>query len=406
MKSVDDAPLKFPWVCDRMTILRGYHPTTGCLLSVRYDERNVQTIPVRTPSASYNVLLGAGLLPALTRYLDPVFGAGARRFFVITSPEIQALWGESLQASFAGRPAPAVLLVPAGEQHKRVATVERLCEELAQAGADRGSVVIALGGGVIGDIAGFVAAIYMRGMDYVQVPTTVLAQVDSSVGGKTGVNLAAGKNLVGAFHHPRLVVADIDLLRTLPEREMRAGLFESVKAGLICDPELFAFMESHRDAVLQRQPEALTRVLSDSVRVKAEVVGADERESGLRMILNFGHTAAHALEAATGYTGVLHGEAVAWGMLVALEVSRRRGLLSDAEAARALAVVRAYGAPRLPEGLSPGLLLERMAGDKKNIGGIRRYVLLRELGKAFVATDVTDAELIGAMEWALSGKAL
>ena len=218
---------------------------------------------------------------------------------MLSSPEIWALWGKKFLAAFPKSAQPTVLFLPAGERWKRLPQVEKLADQLARAGADRSSVLIAFGGGIVGDLGGFLAAIYMRGIDYIQVPTTLLAQVDSSVGGKTGVNLAAGKNLIGSFHHPRAVFADLDVLQTLPDREFRAGLFESVKAGIIRDAALFRFMEKNAEKILGRDPAALRRVIADSIRMKAGVVALDERESGLRMILNFGHTLGHAIEAAT-----------------------------------------------------------------------------------------------------------
>jgi len=281
------------------------------------------------------VEIGSGLLALVAERVDTLLGGGLttcrQRVFVVTSPEIWKLWGETLLGGFSAlgeKAGPVVLQVPAGEQHKRLATVERLLEEMAEAGADRDSVLLAFGGGVIGDMTGYVAASYMRGIRYVQVPTTLLAQVDSSVGGKTGVNLAAGKNLVGAFYHPLAVYADIDLLATLPEAELRAGLQESVKAGIIRDKALFEFMEAQSEAVLAGDKAALLRVVADSVRMKAEVVSLDEREGGLRMILNLGHTLGHAIEAATQYKVLLHGEAVAWGMLAAIDIARGRNMVT------------------------------------------------------------------------------
>ena len=337
-------------------------------------------------------MLERELLPSLHARLLDLFGP-RRRFFIVTSPEIWTIWSARFLASFP-QP-PTVLMQPAGEQHKRMPTLERLAEELARGGADRGSVVLAFGGGVVGDIAGFLAAIYMRGIDYVQIPTTLLAQVDSSLGGKTGVNLASGKNLVGAFHHPRLVLADPVLLSTLPAAELRAGLFESVKAGLIRDPALFEFMEREHAALLAGDSAALLHVVTASVRVKAAVVAADERETGERMVLNFGHSIGHALEAATGYSKLLHGEAVGWGMRVALEASRQRTLLSSAITERALALIDAFGLAPLPP-LSAAALLTAAASDKKNQSGVRRFVLLRALGDAFVVNDLSDTELLHA----------
>src|ERR1700722_16532803 len=293
-------------------------------------------IPVTTASAAYTVEIGTGLLPQVGARLDALLSgrlvSGKQKLFVVTSPEIWKLHGPLL---LSGLPHPPALLeVPAGEQYKRLATVESLLETLAEQGADRDSVLLAFGGGVIGDMTGFLAAIYMRGIRYAGVPTTALAQIDSSLGGKTGVNLAAGKNLVGAFHHPIAVYADIATLATLPDAELRAGLQESVKAGIIRDRELFDFLERESAAVLARDTAALTRVIADSVRMKAEVVAADERESGLRMLLNLGHTLGHAIEAATEYKQLLHGEAVAWGMLAAIQIAAARGLITAGDSDR------------------------------------------------------------------------
>ncbi len=323
-------------------------------------------------------------------------GARKRQIFVLTSPEIWALWGKRFLEVFPAGEQPEVLFLPAGETHKRMPEVERLSTELASAGADRSSLLIAFGGGIVGDVGGFLAAIYMRGIDYIQVPTTLLAQVDSSVGGKTGVNLKAGKNLVGSFHHPRAVFADLGVLQTLTPRELRAGLFECVKAGIIRDAALFRFLERKHELVLNRDADALMRVIGASIRMKAEVVGLDERESGLRMILNFGHTIGHAIEAATGYKKLLHGEAVAWGMLAAVRISRMRGL-PEKDAARIEKTIRAYGPlpgfrARVPD------LLEAAGHDKKNKGGTRRFILCSGIGKATVVENVTDAEMISAIE--------
>ena len=361
------------------------------------DARTV--IGVRTPSAEYEVEIGAGLVELVGARLDALLSgglsAGRQRAFVVTSPEIDRLWGGKLEGGF---PAPLTrLMVPAGEEHKRLATVERLVEELAGLGADRDSVLVALGGGVIGDMTGFVAAMYMRGIRYVGVPTTLLAQVDSSLGGKTGVNLAAGKNLVGAFHHPLAVYADIRTLGTLPGAELRAGLQESVKAGIIRDRGLFEFLESESTAVLAGDAEALTRVVAASVRVKAEVVSADEREGGLRMILNLGHTLGHAIEAATGYKQLLHGEAVAWGMVAAVGIAARRGTVSAEEAERMERVIRAYG-PLRGFTAEASELVALTAKDKKNRSGARSFVLPVGIGDAVVVKDVGEAELMVAAE--------
>jgi 3-dehydroquinate synthase len=330
------------------------------------------------------------MLGSLQRRMKVLFSDKQRTFFVVTSPEIWALWSSTLLQSFGEHP-PAVLFLPSGEKYKRFAQVERLASELSAAGADRGAVLLALGGGVIGDVAGFLAAIYMRGIEYVQIPTTLLAQVDSSVGGKTGVNLKSGKNLVGAFHHPKAVLIDVDTLGTLPQNELRAGLFESIKAGLIRDRALFNLMERERASILARHPAVLERVITASIRMKAEVVGKDERESGLRMVLNFGHTIGHAIEAVAGFGKLLHGEAVGWGMLAALEISRLRGL-PEKDYVRGVDVIHSYGLPPLPA-VSAARLIDATAKDKKNASGLRRFVLLKPLGHAYVADDITDEEM-------------
>ena len=352
------------------------------------------TIAVKTASASYEVEIGAGVLALVGARVDSLLGGGlvggTQRAMVVTSPEIWRLWGERLQSGF---PAPLEMLsVPAGEQHKRVATVERLLEELAAAGADRDSVLVAFGGGVIGDMTGFLAATYMRGIRYVQVPTTALAQIDSSIGGKTGVNLAAGKNLAGAFYSPLAVYTDIEVLKTLPPAELHAGLQEAVKAGIIRDRALFDLMDAQSAAVLAGDATALTRVVADSVRMKAAVVSADEHEGGLRMILNLGHTLGHAIEAATGYKQLLHGEAVAWGMLAAVAIAKRRGLVTVAEHDRVEHVVKLYG-PLKRFQADAAQLVALTAKDKKNRGGDRSFVLPRGIGDAVVVKDVTVEEL-------------
>jgi 3-dehydroquinate synthase len=351
-------------------------------------------IAVKTASASYEVEIGMGLLADVGARVDALLSGGLtaakQKAFVVTSPEIWTRWGETLERGF---PTPLTMLsVLAGEQHKRMTTVERLLEELAGAGADRDSILLAFGGGVIGDMTGFLAATYMRGIRYVQVPTTALAQIDSSIGGKTGVNLAAGKNLAGAFYHPLAVYADIDVLKTLPAAELRAGLQEAVKAGIIRDRALFDFMDAQSTAVLAGDAAALSRVVADSVRMKAEVVSADERESGLRMILNLGHTLGHAIEAATGYKQLLHGEAVAWGMLAAVAIAKRRGLVTVAEHDRVEHVVKIYG-PLKRFQADAAQLVALTAKDKKNRSGDRSFVLPRGIGDAVVVKDVTVEEL-------------
>ncbi len=277
--------------------------------------------------------------------------------------------------------------------------VERLTTEMTKAGADRSSLLIAFGGGVTGDVGGFVSAIYMRGIDYIQVPTTLLSQVDSSVGGKTGVNLQTGKNLVGCFYPPQAVFADIELLRTLPQRELRAGIYESIKAGLIRDAALFRFIESHREAIDGGDPASLEKMVAASIRIKAEVVTLDEREFGVRMFLNFGHTLGHAIEAASGYRALLHGEAIAWGMIAALDISRQRKLVNGRGGApHRIAHIATFSLHPCPR-LARNGCYRRHPGDKKNRAGVRRFVLLQGVGDAVVAEDVTDAEVLAAIAY-------
>jgi 3-dehydroquinate synthase len=359
----------------------------------------VQTIRVETPSAKYDVIAGSGLIETLAPRIERIAGKLPRRVFVLTSAPIWALWGHCMQQSF--QDAPVVLFLPAGESHKTLASVEKLLRQMAQAGGDRGSLLIAFGGGIVGDVGGFLAAIYMRGIPYIQVPTTFLAQVDSSVGGKTGVNLPEGKNLVGIFYHPLAVFADIGVLGTLPDRELRAGLMESVKAGIIRDRTLVRFMEEHVDEVLGRNPKALERVIAASIRMKAAVVNKDERESGLRMILNLGHTVGHALEQATGYKALLHGEAIGWGMIAALWLGRKRGTISTQQFARLESLIHLYG-PLPALKLRAGKVIAATGGDKKNVGGVRRYVLPVGIGDAGVVEDVTASELEGAVGYMLA----
>jgi len=358
----------------------------------------VQTIRVDTPTAKYDVIAGSGLLETLAPRIERALGKLPRRVFVLTSPAIWGLWGERFCASF--REAPVVLFLPPGEKYKTMASVERLTREMLRAGADRGSLLIAFGGGIVGDVGGFVAAVFMRGIDYVQVPTTFLAQVDSSVGGKTGVNLPEGKNLVGSFNQPRAVFADIGVLGTLPVRELKAGLMESVKAGIIRDRALVRYMEENAGAILGRDAKALEKVIAASIRMKAGVVNKDEREHGLRMILNLGHTVGHAIEQATRYKALLHGEAVAWGMIAALHLGRQRGTISAAQFERLERLIYLYG-PLPALKLRATRVIAATGADKKNVGGVRRFVLPLGIGDAGVVEDVTAAELEGAVRYML-----
>ena len=358
----------------------------------------MQTIRVETLSAKYDVFAGSGLLADLAPRIERVMGRLPGRVFVVTSPEIWALWNQQFLRSF-DEP-PVTLFLPPGEEHKTVKSVERLLREMVRAGGDRGALLICFGGGIVGDLGGFVAATFMRGIPYVQAPTTFLAQVDSSVGGKVGVNLPEGKNLVGNFLQPRAVFADIGVLGTLPDRELRAGLMESVKAGIIRDRALFRYMEEHAEKILAREPKALERVIAASIRMKADVVRRDEHESGLRMILNFGHTVGHALEQATRYKAMLHGEAVSWGMVAALALARRRGTITGAQMERMEKLIYRYGPlPKLK--VSAARIMAATGRDKKNVGGVRRFVLPVGIGDAGVVEDVSVQELEAAVKYML-----
>ncbi len=352
-----------------------------------------KTIHLTAASASYDIHVGTGLLKTLHPRLKKL--APNRRAFVITSPNIWHLWSKPFRASFPEAEHPTVLFLPPGEQHKRLPAVEALAQQLAQHGADRDALLLAFGGGVLGDITGFLAAIYMRGIPYVQIPTTLLAQVDSSIGGKTGVNLAAGKNLIGAFHHPLAVLADIDLLQTLPPQELRAGLQESVKAAIIRSPKLFRDLELHQDAIRAADPATLARIIAASIQIKADVVAQDEKESSLRMILNFGHTLGHAIEAATHYKKLLHGEAVAWGSITALHLALSRKTIASNDFARMANLILAFGPlPRFRA--NPKTLVALTASDKKSRNGKRAFILPTAIGEVEVVHNVSDPELVTA----------
>jgi 3-dehydroquinate synthase len=285
----------------------------------------------------------------------------------------------------------AEVVVPDGEAHKTWQTLDRVIDALLEARCDRGTLLVALGGGVVGDLAGFAAAVYQRGVAYMQVPTTLLAQVDSSVGGKTAVNHARGKNMVGAFYQPRAVVSDVGSLQTLPERELRAGIAEVIKHGLILDADFVAWLEASMPRLLARDPQALTRAVRRCCELKSSVVEQDERESGLRAILNLGHTFGHAIETGTGYGEWLHGEGVAAGMLMAAELSRCLGLIGAAEVERVRRLIAAAGLPSSGPQLPADRYLELMAVDKKAAQGQIRFVLLERIGAATVRGGIDPA---------------
>jgi 3-dehydroquinate synthase len=338
---------------------------------------------------SYPILIGSGLL-SRSGVLEPYLAR--RDVLVVTNETVGPIYEQPLLALLAGSRS-AVLTLPDGEQFKTMATVESVLDRLVAERYGRDAIVIALGGGVVGDIAGFAAAIYQRGIAFLQVPTTLLAQVDSAVGGKTGVNHPGGKNLVGAFHQPLCVLADTDTLRTLPDRELAAGLAEAVKYGLIADPELFRWLEQQAAALLARDAAALRHVIQRSCEIKADIVGQDEREAGRRAELNLGHTFGHAIELLAGYGEWLHGEAVAAGTMMAAEFSARLGWLDVADVQRIRSLYRRLGLPVSPPPADPGRFLGAMGMDKKVMAGQIRLVLLNRIGAVSITTDYAPHEL-------------
>ena len=361
-------------------------------------------IPVRTAGASYDVVVERGSLEQASDYLDLL--VGGRRIFVVADEGAWRHQGPRLEAGLEALDS-TILPMPAGEEGKRLEQIESLADQMHAAGADRSSCVLAFGGGVAGDVGGFLAAAYMRGVDVVQVPTTLLAQVDAAIGGKTGVNLAAGKNLLGAFHQPILVLIDPTSLETLPEREYRAGLFEVIKYGIIRSRSLFDLLRNQREAVLSREPEVLEAIITESVSIKAEVVAKDEREEDLRRILNYGHTLGHALEAESAYRHLLHGEAVAYGMTAAARLAESTGLLASEERQVIEETILAYGPIPSLEGISAANLVARLAGDKKTVGGRAHFILPEEVGRVRVVSEPDPRLVLKAAESALSlhGKA-
>ena len=346
-------------------------------------------ITVELGERSYPIVIGNGLLGGGFDLSEHVAGTDC---LIVSNETVAPLYLDKLEACLGGKAIESISL-PDGEQHKTLDTVTSILDKLVASGANRDTTVIALGGGVVGDIAGFAAATYMRGVAFIQVPTTLLAQVDSSVGGKTGVNHLGGKNLIGAFHQPRIVLIDTDTLDTLPDRELRAGLAEVIKHGAIADAEYFAWLEGNMRALLARDSDALAHAVLRSCEIKAGVVAEDEREAGKRAILNFGHTFGHAIERCQGYGDWLHGEAVAAGMVMAadfgdLEVSQRQRL-SD--------LIESAGLPVKPPASNGAALREAMGMDKKVQQKQLRFVLLRELGDAFVTGDYDESRLASVL---------
>lgn len=355
----------------------------------------METLGVDLGDRSYPIYIGPGLLAKLDSLLPKLSG---KQVLVVTNTTVAPLYLESVMQALDGLQASSLVL-PDGEEFKTMDTLNQIFTALLERKHSRTTTLIALGGGVIGDITGFAAAAYQRGVDFIQIPTTLLSQVDSSVGGKTGVNHPLGKNMIGAFHQPKAVIADTGTLSTLPERELSAGLAEVIKYGLIRDGEFLDWIEANMPALVARDPAALTYAIKRSCEVKAEVVALDEREGGLRAILNLGHTFGHAIEAAQGYGKWLHGEAVGAGMVMAVDLSCRLGYVSQAEVERSRSIVAAAGLPvQGPADMTVETYLDKMAVDKKNVDARIRLVLLRSMGDAIVTAEFDQSLLRATLD--------
>ena len=351
----------------------------------------MQTLRVELGERSYPIYVGVGLLENAA-LITPLLRS--KKAAIVTNVVVAPLYLDRLVAGLARQGVETVAIVlPDGEASKNSETLNTIYDGLLGAHCDRQTTIIALGGGVVGDMAGFAAASYQRGVPFVQVPTTLLAQVDASVGGKTGINHPRGKNMIGAFHQPLAVIADMDTLRSLPERELRAGLAEAIKHALIRDAAYFAWIEANIERLLVREPEALAHAVLRSCEIKAEIVAADERETGARALLNFGHTFGHAIENAMGYGVWLHGEAVAAGMVLAADLSRRLGGLAAADASRIVDLLGRAGLPTAVRGMTSQQFLAAMSLDKKTAAGRMRFIVLERLGAASIRDDVSAGDL-------------
>ncbi len=355
----------------------------------------MKTLHLDLGNRGYPIYIGAGALdrPELvTRHIT------GKRVVIVTNETVAPLYLARARAAL-GSLSPLDIILPDGEQHKTLDVLNRIFDGLLKARCDRHTTLVALGGGVVGDMTGFAAAVYQRGVPFIQLPTTLLSQVDSSVGGKTGVNHALGKNMIGAFYQPQAVVIDTATLNTLPARELSAGLAEVIKYGLIRDPEFFVWLEANIDKLMARDQSALAQAIERSCRNKAEVVAADERESGVRATLNFGHTFGHAIETGLGYGEWLHGEAVGAGMALAADLSRRLGWLTDADVLRINTLLQRAQLPvKAPASMTPARFLELMSVDKKVLAGKLRLVLLKHIGEAVVTDDFPTAALNETLE--------
>jgi 3-dehydroquinate synthase len=351
---------------------------------------------VITPQSTYLAVVERGAISRLSDFLP----AGRGRIFVVSTREVWLLHGERVRGALNDREFET-LFISGGEDNKRLANVEQLAEQMVENGGDRSSVIIAFGGGIATDMAGFLAAIFMRGIPVIQIPTTLLAQVDAAVGGKTGVNLMSGKNLIGCFHQPLAVLIDPSVLGSLPDREYRAGLYEIIKAGVIMSEPLFRLLAERSGEILAQAPAVVDQIIAESVRIKAEVVSSDEKESGLRRILNFGHTFGHALEAETHYTRFLHGEAVSWGMRAGTYLAEALDMIPSTDAAAIVNVLDQYGPIPKCAGISRPELQIRLLRDKKTIQNRIHFVLPVRIGEAAVRSDVPVAAVQQAINRAL-----
>jgi 3-dehydroquinate synthase len=367
-----------------LIVVISYPNIHTCMDPVRID--------VATPSRAYTVAIENNAIDRLGQILEEV-GAPQRRF-IVSSPLVWRLHGPRVARAVKGAEA---ILVPDGERHKQLSTVVRIYDALVRASADRASTLVTFGGGVIGDMAGFAAATYLRGIALVHVPTTLLAQVDSAIGGKVGVNHPLGKNMIGSFYQPHAVVIDPTVLGTLPRREFRAGLYEVIKYGVTSSAGLFDRVTRDRTAIFAREPAVLTPVIAESCRIKAAVVSADEREAGPRRILNFGHTAGHAIEAVTKYKRYRHGEAIAYGMLVAAELALARGALAERDKKALADLIAGLGPLPAIADVSTAHILEAMRHDKKVVSGRLHFVLPTAIGATVIVDDVTDKEMREAL---------
>lgn len=364
----------------------------------RGTAKPLEKLRVELAERSYEIAIGSGTLGGLGESLRSL--KLSPRLAIISNPTVFGLYGEQVESSLrASGFEPATIIVPDGEEYKSLLWVEYIYGEMLGQRLDRKSAVVALGGGVVGDMAGFAASTYMRGIAYVQVPTTLLAQVDSSVGGKTGVNHPLGKNMIGTFWQPSLVWIDADTLKSLPRREFLAGLSEVIKYGVIWDSEFFEYLEKHREDIMKLRAEALIGIIKRSCEIKAEVVSRDERETGLRAILNYGHTIGHAVETATGYTRYLHGEALAMGMLAEAELARTLGITDREQVALIKALIDSYGLPSgMPGDVDTEALMAAMELDKKALAGTLRFTLPEKVGKVRVNEPVDREKLREALK--------